>query len=337
VTAIATVRTCFACDRTLGQNTDLEWLRAGTMVAFDAGLGRLWVICRWCAHWSLVPFEDRWEAVEELEQRAARAPVLAATDAVALLQIGSVRALRVGAAPAREEAWWRYGPSLRGRSRRYAHVSTVGGIVATGAAVSGLLLLSFVPGVLEVAIFGRAKVGRATDAARRTGAELAADFDRRFRFGRYAWQGSAPCPACAGVLRQVRYSELDRAALTGDGAVVVRCRRCAGPDAGHLIPGAEAQDLVRRSLSYANIAGASEGELTTAVELIRSGAVNVRQSSSTLSFRDVPRPHAVALELAATERAEAAALGLEVRDLEKRWRDAETIAAIVDRELTWPR
>jgi hypothetical protein len=328
------MKSCFTCGHAFGGNTDLEWLPSATMVAFDSRRGRLWLICRWCAHWSLVPIEERWEAVEELERRAPRAPVLASTDAIALLQVGGVRALRVGRAPAREEAWWRYGPSLRGRSRRYAYVTRAGGAVATTAAVGTLVLLAFVPGMVEIAVFGRVKLGRATTAAGRVGADWAADFDRRFRYGRIAWQGSAPCGACGGVMSTLGYRDLGTAVLSNDGTVRVPCGRCGGSGAGHRIPPGEARDLLRRSLSYTNIAGASMADLDAAVELIRAGAVGTAPYAGPLSFRDVPRPQAIALELAATERTEAVLLGLELRELEERWRSAEAIAAIVDRELT---
>jgi hypothetical protein len=325
---------CFACDHALGQNTELEWLPAADSVAFDAGRGRLWVICRWCSHWSLVPMEERWEAVEELERRTARAPVLAATEAVALVQVGSVRALRVGRAPAREEAWWRYGPGLRGRRRRFAYVSGIGGTLAAGAAVSGLAVLALVPGMIEIAAFGHVKVGRAPGAARRMGAEIAADFDRRFRYGRYAWHGSAGCAECGGLLHRLQYRELELATLREDGSVLVRCAQCARGAGGYAIPEPQARDLVRRCLSYVNIEGATQDELNTAVELIRSGVVRTASYSGPLSFGSMSRPQAVALELTATERVEAVMLGLEMRDLAARWRSAEAIAAIVDRELT---
>jgi hypothetical protein len=91
---------------------------------------------------------------------------------------------------------------------------------------------------------------------------------------------------------------------------------------------------VRRSLSYINIEGATKDELDSAVELIRSRTMDGMRYSGSLSFWSLSRPEVIALELTATERQEAVILGLEMRDFEMRWRDAETVAAIVDRELT---
>jgi hypothetical protein len=53
------------CTSDLGRNEALETFPAGQRIAFDAVKGRLWVVCRECERWNLVPMEERWEAVEE--------------------------------------------------------------------------------------------------------------------------------------------------------------------------------------------------------------------------------------------------------------------------------
>jgi hypothetical protein len=325
---------CFACDRPFPAAKELEHLPVGRMVAFDAKRGRLWIVCRWCSHWSLVPMESRWEAVEELERRSASATRLTATDEISLLQLGSVRSVRVGAALPAEEAWWRYGPSLRGRHRRYAAISTVGGKVAAGASIAGMLGLMVVPGALELAAIKRAKVTKVPKAAGDFGAEVAVGFDRWFRYGRFAWSGNAECGHCGAALSHLRFRDRHVARLQGDGTVTVRCTRCRRSDPGHIIHQAEAEDLFRRCLAYSNVAGASPEELRAAVDVMEAGVGASSRYSGPLSFRFVPREELLALELVATEREEAVQLGWEVRDLEARWRSAEVVAAIIDGELT---
>src|SRR5690606_34906883 len=107
--------------------------------------------------------------------------------------VGNIRAVRVGRAQLREEAWWRFGTSLRGRHRRYAVVSSIGGVLSAGATVTGLIALAAVPGMIEIAAFRRFRVAKLPGAARQRGGELAGAFDRRFRYGRTAWSGAAPC------------------------------------------------------------------------------------------------------------------------------------------------
>jgi hypothetical protein len=328
------VTACFACDRPFPANEELEWLSTGRVVAFDAARGRLWIVCGWCSNWTLVPLESRWEGVEELERRSSSAPRLAATDEISLLGIGSIRAVRVGEALPTEEAWWRFGPSLRGRNRRYSVISSVGGRVAAGASVAGMLALALVPGVVEIAAFKGAKVSEAPKAARGFGSEAAVDFDRWLRFGRYAWRGQAQCGKCGAVLRRLRYRDRYAAQVQPDGSVSVRCTRCRKSDPGHVINRAEAQDVIRRCLSYTNIAGATTGQLSSAVELIRGGMITAGAYIGPLSLRFLPRDEAIALELALTERAEAEKLGWEIRELEARWRSAEALAVIIDGELS---
>jgi len=56
--------TCLYCTKDLGGNQILETLPIGRRVAFDAAQGRLWVVCRSCEKWNLVPFDTRLETIE---------------------------------------------------------------------------------------------------------------------------------------------------------------------------------------------------------------------------------------------------------------------------------
>jgi hypothetical protein len=328
------IRSCFACGRSFPPNDELERLDFGSMVAFDVRRGRLWVICRWCSHWSLVPIEARWEAVEELDRRASQAEVIASTDAVSLVQIGSLKVLQVDRAPVREETWWRYGAGLRQRHRRYALISRAGGTAAAGATTLGMLALAAVPGMIELAVWKRAKVAKIPGSARDRGGQAVAEFDRWFRYGRHAWRGSAHCESCGAVLHSLAYKHRDTAVLRPNGSISVKCRQCRMGDPGYVISGPDAGDLVRRVLSYTNISGATDHDLNAAMSMVRNGTVTAASYSGPLTLPAVSRGESLALEIAATERSEAIALGWEVRDLEARWRSAEMIASIVDGELT---
>lgn len=108
---------CIVCRTPFPETGELEHLRRGDRVAFDLSRGRLWQICRSCRRWSLVPLEDRWEALEELEVVASgEARVLSKTPNVTLLRKGSLEIVRVGGADLAEEAWWRFGRQIPSRN-----------------------------------------------------------------------------------------------------------------------------------------------------------------------------------------------------------------------------
>jgi hypothetical protein len=321
---------CLACSREFPPTAELEFLSVGRRVAFDADRGRLWIVCSWCGHWSLAPIEERWEAVEELERRArGRSTVLGATDRISLLALGGLEAIRVGPAPAREEAWWRYGKALRGRRLRYDAVTRVGGTLAAVAvtgAVTGFALL-----LPEVALLKWRSIRAATGNARRSGAEAAESFERRFRYGRMAWRGSAPCLSCGDRLVELTFQDRGRALLHPDHTVRIRCQRCRSAQGGHVIAGFEAEHLTRRLLAYENVAGADDRQLAAAVELIRTGGVG---TGDIRSLRRGPPEMLIGLELLVAERREARALGWEIADLQVRWETAEALAQIIDWDLT---
>jgi hypothetical protein len=321
---------CLACSRKFPPAAELEFLSVGRRIAFDADRGRLWIVCSWCGHWSLAPIEERWEAVEELERRArGRSTVLGATDRISLLALGGLEAVRVGPAPAEEEAWWRYGKALRGRRLRYNAITRVGGTLAavtvTGAVAGFALLLP------EVALLKWRSLRAATGNARRSGAEAAETFERRFRYGRLAWRGSAPCISCDNRLAELTFQDRGRALLHPDHTIRIPCQRCRSAQGGHVIAGAEAEHLVCRLLAYENIAGADDRQLAAAVQLIRTGGIGTQEVRS---LRRAPPEMLLGLELLAAEQREARALGWEIADLQARWETAEALAQIIDRDLT---
>ena len=67
--------TCLYCTSDLGQNQVVEPMPVGRRVAFDAGNGRLWVICCACVKWNLVPFDSRLKrSITASESFAERTP-----------------------------------------------------------------------------------------------------------------------------------------------------------------------------------------------------------------------------------------------------------------------
>lgn len=107
---------CQACDRSLGRNSEVPHLPVGRRLAFDAGKGRLWVICTRCDQWNLVPLEERWEAVEECERVAAMAEIRGPGDKIALSRTArGLELLRVAGHRSVDIANWRYGRRLRSR------------------------------------------------------------------------------------------------------------------------------------------------------------------------------------------------------------------------------
>ncbi len=105
--------TCLFCDADLGSNAVLPTFPVGRRLAFDAGRGRLWVICPSCTRWNLSPLEERWEAIEECERRFSRTHLRYSTDNIGLAYLPDGLALvRIGPALKPEIAAWRYGRLL---------------------------------------------------------------------------------------------------------------------------------------------------------------------------------------------------------------------------------
>ena len=135
---------CLFCDTGLGENRELEHLPVGRRVAFDEAKGRLWVVCRACARWNLVPLDDRWETIEACERRFRATVVRVSTDNVGLCRLPEgLELVRIGKPLRPEFAAWRYGHQFQLRHRRRT-VTTLGKLVG----VPGLLVLGPALGLL---------------------------------------------------------------------------------------------------------------------------------------------------------------------------------------------
>lgn len=109
---------CIRCERSLGRNAEIRHLAVGRRIAFDTSKGRLWVICRHCDQWNLVPIEERWEAVEECDRTATTAEATASSTKVGIARTETgLELLRVGGVDQSDIANWRYGRRLVQRQR----------------------------------------------------------------------------------------------------------------------------------------------------------------------------------------------------------------------------
>jgi len=325
---------CIFCHRPFEANEEVEHFPVGRRVAFDPRRGRLWAGCDGCQRWTLAPFEERWEALEELEKLTRdRGRLLSSTDNIALFRVGALEAVRVGQALLREEAWWRYGRELtqRRRQARIARLAEFGLYGAIGLATGGTFVLWMRGDIIN-------KVRRWN------------------RFGITAWRGESRCPRCGSVMTRIGFRDTRRLVIVpggdegGEGGednvqLVLRCSRCghADDDGGYHLTGVTAQHTLRRIMAYHHFSGANDKRVRSATDYIEQ-AGSPRQvlawtASSRTRMRElVQRRNAtqsIALEIALNDEAERRMLELELAALEARWREEEEIAAIVDRQLTW--
>ncbi|MFO7894414.1 MAG: hypothetical protein R6U63_11830 [Longimicrobiales bacterium] len=321
---------CIFCGHEFPANATLEHFPVGGRVGFDPHRGRLWAICALCRRWTLAPFEERWEALEELKRFATdRARLLGQTDTIALLRTGDVEIVQIGRCSRREEAWWRYGRALSRQRSRIARLSglnnVVFGAVVVAAALTG-----------EAALLGG------------LGAWVAPGFFRHVlrerRFGMTAWRGEAPCRQCGRTRSRLHFTERRRLIIgpSEERGLSLRlpCEGCGAEsrNAGYRLPDRGAEHLLRRVLAYHNHAGASESRVGAAVEVIEAvGSAPAwvdRVASRQTTLRALDRTSVLALEIALSEEAERVALRVALSELEAEWEEAERIAAIADGELT---
>jgi hypothetical protein len=144
--------TCLHCTRDLGANDVVETLPIGRRIAFDAQEGRLWVVCRSCAKWNLVPFDTRLETIDRCEQLFHDTRHRYSTRQIGLAKLREgLELIRIGAPLRPEFVAWRYGESYRLRRRRTLIIrGTAAGVgigiglaagVAAVAALSGYVVI----------------------------------------------------------------------------------------------------------------------------------------------------------------------------------------------------
>ena len=317
------VRHCLFCRGEFPANKTLERFPWARRVAYDPARGRLWAVCAGCHRWTLVPIEQRWEVLEDLERIVTGgAKLLGQTDQVSLFWNGDIEIVRVGRASLREEAWWRYGLDMLVRRDQAKRIVRRGKV---REALFSTLLVGF-------PLWGLHPADRWIDKARLR------------RFGKLAWVGNATCSECRWSNHALEFEDPLQLVLTDglSGGLAVRgaCKTCAGRQVGGTfdLTGAAADHVLRRMLAYENFAGAPAEIITVATGLVEAqpeaSAMALSLAAGNADVKRLEPVQRLALEIAVNEARERDLLQLELKELERRWREEEEIASIVDNELT---
>lgn len=314
-------RGCFSCGRIFPVQDGLGLKVRGRSFAFDPERGRLWIVCTGCRSWMLVPIEDRWELLEELEERAsAVGRVVGATDHVSLILLDGLEVVRIGAAPVEEKAFWRYGRRL---VRRHVLRTKVHGRALAWERVAHLITIGLPPSP------------GLSDASK--------GFIRWWQLGVFVWVGERRCSGCGSELSKIRLSRSRglRLRLDADGSLEVglSCRKCGDMEGGDTsLRGVEAEHVLRKVLAYQNFYGATRAGAEAAVSRVDEAGSSQRylqqvgeQGTVLAELSPLSR---VALEIALDDQVEQSLRRLELQALEERWLEEERLARIVDRELS---
>ncbi len=307
------------CHGALGANAEIEAFPVGSRLAFDAGKGRLWVVCPRCLRWNLTPIEERWEAIESAERLFRDTPTRLATDQIGLaMRRSGLELIRIGAPQRREFAAWRYGTQLQSRFRREwferrmrsmeesGELRSLGWMMALG---SPLFLMAGVP-------------------------LLAARGARRF------WRAAARISGVMveGESLEVRGRHLALLRITADPET--RWQMFVPHKTGVArVSGNDILPLLGKLLPHLNDVGASTHQVAQAVakvehfgdaaHLLDFVVKGARTDVSPLA-RQIPYEQRLAMEMMAHEESERRALEGELATLHAAWEDAERVAAIAD-------
>jgi hypothetical protein len=307
---------CIFCHRPFPANQQLEQMTAGERIAFDPQRGRLWCICRTCQGWTLMPFEQRWEALEELERTARdRARLLLQGENIALYRADRLELIRIGRAGLPEESWWRYGDELARRHDRARRIKRRGKIIDALTAMA----------ILGVPIWTNANAEQWLDSARQKS------------MGRLAWTGLERCASCHREIRKLPFALRSEVQVLGGLESVSLRIPCSCRNAGTVLSGIAAHHTLRRLLAFHNFGGASQPDIFRAANLVEDSAATgpldaLLDRNRTIAGLDYVR--VLTLEIALNNAIERELLQLEASELEERWREEEAIAAIADGELT---
>jgi hypothetical protein len=310
--------TCMFCNRPLGSNEVVEEFPVGRRLAFDSARGRLWVVCRKCERWNLTPLEERWEAVETCERIFRETRVRVSSENVGLARHAEgLELVRVGRPLRQEFAAWRYGDQF-GRRRKRALLYGIGGAAVLGAVVVG----GVATGVISSAVLAQSGNFYNLWMNGRTQVKLRTGDGRVIKLKRPDLLGTrlrAP-DAGDGYRLEVRKGKR-KEWFEGDeaerhiGVIMPKMNRMGGKEG-----------VVRDAVSEIEHHGHPDGFLAAVVTGDRfkdkhgvPGYVN-----------KMPTPTKLALEMALHEEQERRALEGELWRLERRWREAEEIAAIAD-------
>ncbi len=318
--------TCLHCTKSLGANAVLETLPIGRRIAFDAATGRLWVVCRHCARWNLVPFDTRLETIDAGERLFHDTRTRFSTDNIGLARLTEgLELVRIGPALRPEFAAWRYGDSFGKRRRRNM-------VVAGGAVVLGVGVMAGASALgASVALLGQAP-----------------------NWFNIVYNSSRPAiriPRQGALPIEVSPMQASKAEIVPDhqhGWAVAteilkpgRRKWLRSPQKGsQFFTGDEARGLLAGILARTNLYAGSERHVREAVS-----AVEARQSLDQLiggrdreqhgawevtNIRKMKASFRLALEMSLNEDTERKALEGELRLLEWQWREADRLAKIAD-------
>ena len=319
--------TCLHCTKDLGTNEVIETLPIGRRLAFDAAQGRLWVVCRHCAKWNLVPFETRLESIDACERLYRDTRTRYATDNIGIARVKEgLEVVRIGQPLRPEFASWRYGDSFGKRRRRnwlLAGGTVVGGI----ALINGAGLLGVGLGMAPSMVF-----------------QATALIQAKRPIVRVPRHEGAPIELSAQLipeLRVIKHQEAGWAVRTKvlqPGYTIRTLRRVDPRD--EIFTGDEAERLLVGALVRQNAYQGSERQLRTAVSMVEQhrtlhdlmvgGGSPTGGGSTMRKLSALPAPWRLAVEMALHEEREREALAGELKLLEWEWREADRLAKISD-------
>ena len=311
-------RRCLFCHAHTARNEVLEHLQTGERVAFDLDRGRIWVVCWRCGGWSLVPFESRWEALEECEAAFRKATQRYSSGEIGIAEIpGGLDLIRIGKPLPGEFAAWRYGERFRRRRVKARVRAVLAGAAATGlivgggvAAAGGASVVAIGYGYLLASAWFRQDPDRVVARLPRFAESALPLTNRDLRFLRPVREKSE----LGWALDTQEDERLTGAAATvGLGLVLPLINRWGGSP--------EDREHALRSLEDA---GGPEGYIR-AVE-----------KWPLVPFKSLAKPDRLALEMAVNDGVESERLEGELDLLRKAWREAEEVAAIADSLLIPP-
>jgi hypothetical protein len=324
--------TCLFCNQALGTNATFESFPIGRRLAFDAGKGRLWVVCRKCERWNLSPLDERWETIEQAEHLYSDTRRRVATEEIGLARLSDgTELVRIGEPLRPEFAAWRYGDQFGRRRTRQIVIAGAGvvavGALAVGGAVIGASIASFgwaFTQVGRVLIYGSdesviAKVrtddGQILPVRRRhlaestisRGSDGTLALDLRYKNGQSRFEGPEAMRIASLVVPQVNRFGGSRATVA---AAVGQIEQVGGPER-------YVEQLTRRAEVLTAVRGRPH----------RFGRKGRAGKTGLYGLTTIDR---LGLEMALHEDAERRAMAGELALLEAAWRDAEEIAAISD-------
>lgn len=341
------ISSCIWCNRSFPANDGVEALPVGRRIAFDEERGRLWIVCRGCERWNLVPIEERWEAIEQCARAFHDSPLRASTDEIGLARLrDGTQLVRIGRPVRAEFAAWRYGDQF-GRRRVRATVLGVGGVAAAGAMVGGAVtlgvsLVAFLPLfqlptlLITAASSGTLLRQRPIADPEGPGSILPIGFPRLI----------AASEAEGGWGLQVEYSATQDAEGRWEQNWWQRGLHKSTGIGSRRFVGAPARAILAHHAPRLNRAGASAPHIRAAVDLIgeaggaaalppflarhRSRFTAQQLFGDSGALPSLGREVRLALEMAAHEEVERAMLEGELTALAAQWRCAEEEAAISD-------